>query len=159
MRIWRRLQDRPRWLEAGYLAADAAIGWSAPLLARVERRRVDRWLGRAERLVKERLFDCRMCGQCVLHSTGMTCPMTCPKNLRNGPCGGVWPNGACEVDRERRCIWVDAVERASHMRGGARELSTLQRPLDHRLSSRSAWLGQLESDGRLRRGASLSERS
>ena len=26
-----------------------------------------------------------MCGQCVLHSTGMTCPMTCPKTLRNGP--------------------------------------------------------------------------
>ena len=39
-----------------------------------------------------------MCGQCVLHSTGMTCPMTCPKTLRNGPCGGVREDGDCEVE-------------------------------------------------------------
>nr|WP_245947992.1 methylenetetrahydrofolate reductase C-terminal domain-containing protein [Halomonas montanilacus] len=29
-----------------------------------------------------------MCGQCILSSTGMSCPMNCPKSLRNGPCGG-----------------------------------------------------------------------
>ncbi|MGA1216231.1 MAG: methylenetetrahydrofolate reductase C-terminal domain-containing protein, partial [Candidatus Nanopelagicales bacterium] len=40
-----------------------------------------------EHAVKKPVWDCRMCGQCVLHSTGMTCPMTCPKTLRNGPCG------------------------------------------------------------------------
>ncbi len=38
-----------------------------------------------ERAVKGLLFDCRMCGQCVLSSTGMSCPMNCPKTLRNGP--------------------------------------------------------------------------
>jgi hypothetical protein len=38
-----------------------------------------------EKISKEMIFDCRMCGQCILHSTGMTCPMRCPKNLRNGP--------------------------------------------------------------------------
>ena len=43
------------------------------------------------------LFDCRMCGQCVLSSTGMSCPMNCPKTLRNGPCGGVRADGNCEV--------------------------------------------------------------
>ena len=32
---------------------------------------------------------CRMCGQCALPVTGYACPMTCPKQLRNGPCGGV----------------------------------------------------------------------
>ena len=53
-----------------------------------------------------------MCGQCVLHSTGMTCPMNCPKTLRNGPCGGVRPDGHCEVKPEMRCVWVKAVERA-----------------------------------------------
>ena len=46
-----------------------------------------------EHAVKGPVWDCRMCGQCVLHDTGLTCPMTCPKTLRNGPCGGVRPNG------------------------------------------------------------------
>jgi hypothetical protein len=43
-----------------------------------------------ERLVKSRLFGCRMCGQCALPVTAYACPMTCPKQLRNGPCGGKW---------------------------------------------------------------------
>ena len=42
-----------------------------------------------ERNVKGLLFDCQMCGKCVLSSTGMSCPMNCPKQMRNGPCGGV----------------------------------------------------------------------
>ena len=57
-----------------------------------------------EDVVKKPVWDCRMCGQCVLHSTGMTCPMTCPKTLRNGPCGGVREDGHCEVKPEMRCI-------------------------------------------------------
>ncbi|TIO54472.1 MAG: methylenetetrahydrofolate reductase, partial [Mesorhizobium sp.] len=36
-----------------------------------------------EKRVKGFMFDCRMCGQCVLSSTGMSCPMNCPKQLRN----------------------------------------------------------------------------
>jgi hypothetical protein len=51
----------------------------------------------------------------ILHSTGMTCPMTCPKNLRNGPCGGVRANGHCEVIPTMRCVWVQAFERAGRM--------------------------------------------
>src|SRR5205814_1712686 len=64
-----------------------------------------------EELTKGALFNCQMCGQCVLHSTGMTCPMNCPKNLRNGPCGGVRTNGHCEVKPELRWVWVDNFER------------------------------------------------
>jgi hypothetical protein len=30
-----------------------------------------------EFLIKKPIFGCNMCGQCVLHSTGMVCPMTC----------------------------------------------------------------------------------
>ena len=52
---------------------------------------------RSSAAVKGLLFDCRMCGQCVLSSTGMSCPMNCPKSLRNGPCGGVRADGNCEV--------------------------------------------------------------
>ena len=53
-----------------------------------------------EKAVKGPIWGCQMCGQCVLHSTGMTCPMNCPKTLRNGPCGGVRPDGMCEVKPE-----------------------------------------------------------
>ena len=54
-------------------------------------------LALVEAAVKKPIWGCQMCGQCVLHSTGMTCPMNCPKMLRNGPCGGVRPDGNCEV--------------------------------------------------------------
>jgi len=37
--------------------------------------------------------------------------MTCPKNLRNGPCGGTL-NGQCEVIPDRPCVWVKVYERA-----------------------------------------------
>jgi hypothetical protein len=64
-----------------------------------------------EHAIKKPVWDCRMCGQCVLHSTGMTCPMTCPKTLRNGPCGGVRENGHCEVKPEMQCVWLKAYDR------------------------------------------------
>ena len=63
-----------------------------------------------EKPLKEAIWDCRMCGQCILHSTGLSCPMRCPKNLRNGPCGGVRANGNCEVYADKRCTWVEAWE-------------------------------------------------
>src|SRR5215207_10142328 len=66
----------------------------------------------AERVVKARLFGCRMCGQCALPATAYACPMTCPKQLRNGPCGGVAPDGSCEVYPGMRCVWLIAYERA-----------------------------------------------
>ena len=52
-----------------------------------------------------------MCGQCALPVTGYVCPMGCPKELRNGPCGGVGGDGSGEVNPERRCDWVDAYDR------------------------------------------------
>lgn len=49
---------------------------------------------------------CRMCGDCVLGSTGGICPITqCAKSLVNGPCGGQ-KNGKCEVNSENDCAWI-----------------------------------------------------
>jgi hypothetical protein len=93
----------------------------------------------AERKSKEGLFGCRMCGQCALPVTGYSCPMGCPKELRNGPCGGVGPGGACEVYPERRCVWVAGYERAASA-GHASDLRRLQRPVDHRRLGESSWL-------------------
>ncbi|MDQ7904862.1 methylenetetrahydrofolate reductase C-terminal domain-containing protein [Phytohabitans sp. ZYX-F-186] len=92
-----------------------------------------------ERVTKERLFGCRMCGQCALPTTGYACPMTCPKQLRNGPCGGVSPDGSCEVDRTRTCVWVTAWTRAEGAARGA-DLDLLQRPVDNRQWTRSSWV-------------------
>src|SRR6476646_8171962 len=88
--------------------------------------------------VKKPVFGCQMCGQCVLHSTGMTCPMNCPKMLRNGPCGGVRPDGHCEVKPEMRCVWVKAVERAPKT-PWAHEIDDLRPPVDNRLWGTSSW--------------------
>ena len=96
----------------------------------------------AERRIKAALFDCRMCGHCVLSKTGMSCPMNCPKELRNGPCGGVRENGFCEVMPQMRCVWVDAWEGSRRMRDDS-GIQCVQPPLaqDHR--GRSSWLREV----------------
>lgn len=49
---------------------------------------------------------CSFCAECVLDVTGGICPITlCPKELLNGPCGGM-DKGKCEVDKDRDCAWV-----------------------------------------------------
>ena len=63
------------------------------------------FLGQVERVG---IFNeyCRMCGDCVLGSTGGICPITkCAKSLVNGPCGGQ-KNGKCEVCPENDCAWI-----------------------------------------------------
>jgi hypothetical protein len=96
-------------------------------------------LAAVEKAVKTPIFGCRMCGQCVLHSTGLTCPMNCPKQLRNGPCGGVRPDGTCEVDPTMRCVWLKAYERSRKLPLWRDELDHLRPPVDHRLWETSSW--------------------
>jgi methylenetetrahydrofolate reductase (NADPH) len=64
-----------------------------------------------ELAIKEPMFGCQACGNCVLGEMEYVCPMTCPKNLRNGPCGGTH-NGMCEVIPDKPCIWVKVYETA-----------------------------------------------
>ncbi len=110
------------------------------LAARLERHPLlRRWFTATERATKEQIFGCQMCGQCALPATGYACPMTCPKQLRNGPCGGVSPAGRCEVHPELRCVWVIAYERAEQAGHGS-DLDLLQRPVDHRETGRSSWV-------------------
>jgi Methylene-tetrahydrofolate reductase C terminal len=99
----------------------------------------------AERLVKSQLFGCRMCGQCALPVTAYACPMTCPKQLRNGPCGGVSPDGSCEVYPGMRCVWLIAYERAE-ADGRVVDLRRLQRPVDHRKWGQSSWVNYWHGD-------------
>ena len=93
-----------------------------------------------ERIGKGAVFDCRMCGQCILHSTGMTCPMNCPKHLRNGPCGGVRLDGHCEVKPEMPCVWVEAYDRSLRMPKYGHQFASLQPPLNNQLKGSSSWI-------------------
>jgi hypothetical protein len=108
--------------------------------------RLEHWLSRIlhpfEVITKKPTFDCRMCGQCVLHSTGMTCPMTCPKDLRNGPCGGVSQNGSCEVIPEMVCVWVKAYKRSQKW-FWPDEIHELRPPVDWSLQGSSSWINFL----------------
>lgn len=143
MYVLRRIATRHAGhLERLYMAVDRLLLATAPVLAKIGLERLERPAALLESWSKGALFDCRMCGRCVLSATGMTCPMNCPKSLRNGPCGGVRGNGNCEIDAAMKCVWLEAWEGAGRMRGGGR-LGELQAPVDHRLKGRSAWVRRL----------------
>jgi hypothetical protein len=134
----RFLQNQPRFLEVVYDATHAALkpftGWLKPGGA------VERVFVQGEIITKGAIFNCQMCGQCVLHSTGMTCPMNCPKNLRNGPCGGVRANGHCEIKPEMRCVWVQAWERSRAMSEYGDDMLNVLPPVNRSLQGTSAWI-------------------
>jgi hypothetical protein len=143
MGFGRWLRNHPKFLEWAYGGMQRLFEWADPLFARLGYDRVEGWIQPVEDLGKKVVFDCRVCGQCVLHSTGMTCPMTCPKNLRNGPCGGVRENGHCEVIPEMRCVWVEAFERSRKMTVYGEEMILIQPPVNRQLEGSSAWINML----------------
>jgi hypothetical protein len=104
---------------------------------------LDRLFLPIEKAGKQVVFDCRMCGQCILHETGLTCPMRCPKNERNGPCGGVRPDGNCEVYPGKPCVWVQGIERAQRLPLWREHIHRLQPPVDWRLKDTSSWTNLL----------------
>jgi 5,10-methylenetetrahydrofolate reductase len=72
--------------------------------------------------------------------------MNCKKQMRNGPCGGVRADGACEAMPSMRCVWLEATEGRRRIAGG--QLSDASRlvPLDHRARGRSTWAQVIAQD-------------
>jgi methylenetetrahydrofolate reductase (NADPH) len=107
--------------------------------------------------VKRPLFGCQACGNCVLGHLEYVCPETCPKHLRNGPCGGTYL-GQCEV-LDQPCVWVGIHARA-RAAGRERELLAHVPPPDRTLQGTSSWINYLlerdarpgRTDGRSSRG-------
>lgn len=132
-------------MERVYAGFEVLCRAARPLARALGYERLERPVAAVERRLKGFLFDCRMCGQCVLSSTGMSCPMNCPKSLRNGPCGGVRDDGCCEVKAGMRCVWVEAWEGSRRMKGGE-AIRIVQLPVDHRLAGRSSWLAVMRDD-------------
>src|SRR5580692_3470893 len=129
---------RSRYMEVFYSKFEAMLVKLAPVLKRIGYERLEKPVAAIERVVKGLLFDCQMCGQCALSATGMSCSMNCPKNLRNGPCGGVRANGNCEVRPDMPCVWVLAVEGSRRMREGSISIRLVQPPVDRRLQGGSS---------------------
>ena len=132
------LQKHPHFLEIVYDLTNLSLRpfkrWLKP------GSRMEKLFTAIEKAGKGAVFNCKMCGQCVLHSTGMTCPMNCPKHLRNGPCGGVRLNGNCEVKPEMACVWTVAYERSLEMPKYGHEFATLQPPMNNQLKGSSSWI-------------------
>ena len=104
-------------------------------------------LERVELAIKKPLFGCQACGNCVLGHLEYVCPQTCPKQLRNGPCGGT-DQGRCEVVPDKPCIWVAVYERA-RASGDLEALKTYVPAPDRQLSGTSSWINYfLDRDSR-----------
>ena len=65
------------------------------------------------------------------------CPQTCPKQMRNGPCGGTFLTRCEVVDQE--CIWVSVYQRAQAAER-VDELKTYIPAPDRSLQGTSSWI-------------------
>lgn len=76
------------------------------------KKKAEKRLHAVEHIAKVVMLDCKDCGDCAILDIGYLCPMSqCPKNQRNGACGGS-KDGWCEVfPNEKKCVWVRAYAR------------------------------------------------
>jgi methylenetetrahydrofolate reductase (NADPH) len=96
---------------------------------------------RVEHIIKVITNECLQCGDCGLPDVAYICPTSqCPKELRNGPCGGSF-EGWCEVyPSDKQCIYVRAYSRLKRY-GEEGSLAACQvPPVDYRLRHTSSWL-------------------
>ncbi|HET7874765.1 MAG TPA: methylenetetrahydrofolate reductase C-terminal domain-containing protein [Methylomirabilota bacterium] len=101
---------------------------------------------RIEGAVKKPAFGCQSCGNCVLGHMEYVCPQTCPKQMRNGPCGGAHL-GRCEVV-DQPCIWASVYRRA-RAAGRVEALKVYVPPPERSLQGTSSWINYfLERDSR-----------
>jgi hypothetical protein len=137
-----------RWLKRAYDVLETLLVWLSPMFRRIGYERLDRPVAAVEKMTKGVLLDSQNCGQCIVGFTGMSCPMNCPKRLRNGPCGGVRVDGSCEVKPGMKCVWVLAWEGNKRFRENGYPIQTVQPAVDNRLVGKSAWLRavQLRTD-------------
>jgi len=141
MRSWS--VQNARLLKGLYAGFERVLLWCEPLLRRVGYERLDRPFVAVEKVTKGFLLDSQSCGQCIVSYTGLSCPMNCPKKMRNGPCGGVRTDGRCEVEPAMTCVWVLAWEGNKRMHDDDYPLQVVQPPVDHQLIGKSAWLREL----------------
>lgn len=132
-------------MERAYGALLGALRAMRPLARAIGVKHLQKPVTGVERAVKGLLFDCQMCGRCVLSANGMSCPMNCPKHVHNGPCGGVRPDGTCEVDPTMRCVGLESWRGVSRMAAGQWPNAPIA-PAEHHLAGRSTWLALMTEE-------------
>ena len=146
MRTWS--VRNARWLKALYNGVESALTVLHPLIRRIGYQRLDKPVLALEKISKGFLLDSQSCGQCIVGFTGLSCPMNCPKTMRNGPCGGVRADGKCEVNPDMDCVWVLAWEGNKRLLEIPYPIQVVQPPVDNRLIGTSAWLNELRKETR-----------
>ncbi|RUM38482.1 MAG: hypothetical protein DSY58_02120 [Desulfobulbus sp.] len=103
----------------------------------------------AERIIKDILFSCRMCGDCTLSDSTYLCPQSgCPKKLVNGPCGGS-NNSRCEVFPDRRCFYVRVYMRCDRKTTiSSLAAKPILQPKNWALEQESSWINHFRQKGR-----------
>ena len=134
-----------RWLKALYAVCESVLRLFNPLFRLIGYQRIDGAFVAFEKVTKGFLLDSQSCGQCIVSFTGMSCPMNCPKQIRNGPCGGVRSDGKCEVLPEMDCVWVKAWEGNKRTHEKDFPIQIVQPAVDFRLIGTSAWLRELRA--------------
>jgi len=132
-----------RRLKQVYVMLEFVLVKLAPVISRIGYQRLEGPIFAVEKALKSVLLDSQSCGQCVVGSTGMSCPMNCPKALRNGPCGGVRQSGKCEIEPTMTCVWLMAWEGNKRMAEKVHPIQLVQPAIDNRLMGTSAWLREV----------------
>ncbi len=111
----------------------------------IENKKVlNKTFGGMEKFAKKILFDCKHCDDCALFDMFYLCPISkCPKDMRQGPCGGSRVDGSCEVHEENKCIWDRVYWRARNRRG-CEELRYIIAPRDWELYETNSWVNYFQ---------------
>ncbi|MBM7623117.1 methylenetetrahydrofolate reductase C-terminal domain-containing protein [Sporohalobacter salinus] len=94
-----------------------------------------------ERVIKTITNECQGCGDCALTDLAYLCPMSqCPKNQRNGACGGS-KDGWCEIyPNEQKCLYVRVYNRLKAYEEEEKLRDNWVPPVDWDLTHKSSWL-------------------
>lgn len=94
-----------------------------------------------EYIAKKITNDCQFCGNCVIHELAFICPMSqCPKQQRNGACGGS-RDGWCEVyPGKQKCIYAKMYPRMNVSTRDREMAGKYLMPCNWDLYRTSSWL-------------------
>jgi methylenetetrahydrofolate reductase (NADPH) len=111
------------------------------LSGRVAGTKMENIFHKLEYLTKVMIFDCKDCGDCALIDVAYLCPMSqCPKNQRNGACGGSF-EGWCEVyPGKKQCVYVRAYARLKKHGEEAQLEKGIVEPCNWDLNQTSSWI-------------------
>jgi methylenetetrahydrofolate reductase (NADPH) len=123
-------------------------------------RMLEKSFGAIEFWSKAVLYGCQNCGDCALFDVAYLCPVSqCPKNQRNGPCGGSF-EGWCEVyPNEKKCIWERAYRRLKAQHREHTIAETIVPPNDWSLWQTSSWLNYFLGRDHVSKRAGVKSRS